>query len=122
ATKGGTDPTTANLVFTNIYVDTVYPDVSQGSNLGFEVTNNRAFIPGQAGYTDLTGTGFSYHITPESGMTGTSIEFEIPWSFVLTDPKNMGFGHSTGQVQFRLSQTFGYSVAGGGDSYGANRL
>ena len=52
------------------------------------------------------------------------IEWAMPWSFFTDDPLSMGFPKTTAadnKLTLRLSQTFGYSVAGG-SSFGADRL
>jgi hypothetical protein len=106
-----------NLDFANLYFST---DLSQGSTVGFEANNSRAFIPGVSGY---------YNYTSSSGIvlddTSTAsqylIEFSVPISFFTTDPLGMGFTPATTDIQLRLSQTFGYSVAGGSD-YGDGRF
>jgi hypothetical protein len=110
---------TNGLNFANLYFD-IDPATYDGSNLGFEIGNNDAFIPGVSG-----------SVTPLSGMTyalGTnSFEFSISNSY-FTSPiaglsYNAGqvFAAPGGEVTLRLSQSLGYSVAGG-DSYGADRL
>ena len=106
-----------NLDFANLYFST---DLSQGSTVGFEANNSRAFIPGVAGY---------YNYTAASGIvlddTSTAsqylIEFSVPISFFTTDPLGMGFTPATTDIELRLSQTFGYSVAGG-SAYGDGRF
>jgi len=103
------------LPFANIYL-------GNQTSVGIEVTNNRAFIPGGNGaYFDLTGTGFTF--TASAG----DIAFTLPFSFLMNDPLNMGFNKLTGQIgsnltRVSLSQSFGYSVAGGQANYGTNRL
>ena len=112
--------TATGLPFANLYFD-LDPQNNNGSDLGFEVTNSRAFIPGTAGYAAVPGLQFVVSVD------GTGIEFLIPNS-AFTMPI-AGLSYSAGQafpgngdsVTLRLSQSFGYSVAGGA-SYGANRL
>lgn len=105
----------AGVNFANIYL-------GGNTSVGIEVTNNRAFIPGGNGtYFDLTGTGFSF--TASAG----DIAFALPFSFLKTDPLGMGFALLTDQpgsnfTRVSLSQSFGYSVAGGQADYGTNRL
>ena len=115
------------LDFANLYVDT---DPGTGSDIGFEVTNSRAFIPGVStggpnndGYYPYTTAGqdISYALTAGSPSTAGVIEFAVPVSFFTTDPMGIGFGNATSAVQLRLSQSFGFSVAGG-ESYGSDRL
>jgi hypothetical protein len=110
---------TGTLDFANLYFDT-NPAAGDGSDMGFEVTNERAFVAGGAGYYDYTPAGQDIHFALSSGATST-LEFAVPVSFFTSDPLAMGNPLSTDKVQLRLSQTFGYSVVGGA-SYGADRL
>lgn len=109
---------TGGLDFANLYFD-LDPANNNGSDLGFEVTNDRAFIPGVSGYSAPLGLQFAF---------GTnSLEFAIANSY-FTGPIG-GLSYYPGQefpgagdpVTLRLSQSFGFSVAGG-DAYGDNRL
>ena len=108
------------LNFANLYFDT---NPGTGSDIGFEVNNERAFLPGVAGSFNYTAAGSDIHfaVTNGSATTPTVLEFATPWSFFKTDPLGMGFPVATNSVQLRLSQSFGYSVAGGA-TYGADRL
>lgn len=103
--------------FANVYFDTD-PAAGNGSDVGFEVTNNRFFIAGGDGtYFDA-----SPYLTYNASTPGT-VEFAILNSF-FTTPAAAGNGSypaATGDVVLRLSQSFGYSVAGGA-SFGPNRL
>jgi hypothetical protein len=104
------------LPFSNIYLD-LDPHNDNGSDLGFEVTNDRAFVPGVAGYAEaLDGLNF---------VVGTSgFEFSIS-NALLTSPiaglSNHPLASIGGDVVLRLSQTGGYAVVGG-ETYGPNRL
>ncbi len=104
--------------FLNLYLDTD-PAVSGGSDLGFEITNDSAFRPGVAGYSAPLGLSFA---------TGAnSVEFAIPLSMLRDGIASLPqftadkFVAEGGRFTFRLSQAFGYSVAGGA-SYGDDRL
>jgi hypothetical protein len=109
----------------NLYIDT---NPSTGSDLGFEINNNRAFKPGFAGYYDnissfgilrATNTAVGY-----PGAIGGVLEIAIPWTYLSTDPQNIGFPRISAvnpAVQWRLLQAFGYSVSGG-SSFGDDRL
>lgn len=103
--------------FANLYFDTD-PTANNGSDVGFEVTNNRFFIAGGDGtYFDA-----SPYLTYNVSTPGT-IELAILNSF-FTMPAGAGAGSypaATGDVVLRLSQSFGYSVAGGA-SFGPTRL
>lgn len=111
----------AGLSFANLYFD-LDPANHNGSDLGFEITNQRAFIPGLAGYSALLAVDFKV-----SG-DGNVIEFNIPNELLVSEIP--GLAYDVGQVLptasdpaivLRLSQSFGYSVAGGA-TYGADRL
>jgi|HubBroStandDraft_6_1064221.scaffolds.fasta_scaffold597643_1 ABC-type molybdate transport system substrate-binding protein len=107
-----------NLDFANLYFST---DLPEGSTVGFEANNSRAFIPGVAGYYDYTASsGIVLDDTSNSSQYAT--EFSVPFSFFTTDPLGLGFTLATTDVQLRLSQTFGYSVAGGSTAYGEGRF
>jgi len=111
----GAGPTNG-LDFANLYFD-LDPANNNGSDLGFEIGNDDAFVPGVPG--SATGlAGISYAI-------GTnSFEFSIANS-LFTSPiaglSSYPLASPGGTVVLRLSQGLGYSVAGGA-SYGANRL
>lgn len=108
------------LDFANLYFDT---SPGTGSDVAFEVINTRAFDPNVGMYFNYTaGTDdIHYSLTAGSASTPSVIEFAVPFTFFLSDPLGIGFPVATTAVQLRLSQTFGYSVAGGA-SYGADRL
>jgi opacity protein-like surface antigen len=116
----GVDGTSAGT-FANLYFDIDRAN-GNGSDIGFEITNNRAFLAGIGGYS-----------LPLSGLldfatTSNSIEFRLSNS-VFTGPlaglvypmSYPAFPSVGDSVTLRLSQSFGYSVAGG-PSYGVNRL
>lgn len=109
------------LSFSNIYL-------GGDTFVGIEVTNDRAFIPGGDGkYYDLAGTGFMYTVTGTAAGGDLDIGFTLPFSFLETDPLGMGFNTLSDApgdnfTRVSLSQSFGYSVAGGQASYGDDRL
>jgi hypothetical protein len=102
--------------FVNLYLDT-NPAVSPGSDLGFEVTNKRAFKPSTGQIVNAPDIQFA--------IGTNAVEFLIPLAYLrngvpgLTDFSE--YVAPGGRFTFRLSQAFGYSVAGG-PSYGDNRL
>lgn len=110
---------TSGVNFSNLYFD-LDAATSPGSDLGFEIGNNDAFVPGVPGsVTPLTGMTFAL------GAPGSnSFEFSISNSYFtsqipgLTSYPLVAPG---GEVVLRLSQSFGLSVAGG-DTYGPDRL
>jgi hypothetical protein len=102
--------------FVNLYLDT-NPDTSPGSDLGFEVTNQRAFKPS---------TGQNVAATDIQFAIGTNaVEFLIPLAYLRDGVTGLSdfseFVAPGSRFTFRLSQAFGYSVAGGA-SYGDARL
>lgn len=110
----------------NLYFDLDRAN-GNGSDLGFEISNGRAFVPGVAGYSAGTAAsplaGLSYAFSND----GSGIEFSIANSLFttpiagLTYYPGQAFPALGDQVVLRLSQSFGYSVAGG-ESYGVDRL
>jgi hypothetical protein len=105
--------------FANLYFGTGVSATS-GSDVGFEVSNSDVFVPGGSGTTSTAGTGISF----ASLDGGTVIEFAVPFTYFELDPQNIGFDKVTAtdpDIILRLSQSFGYSVAGGAD-YGTDRL
>ncbi len=115
------------LDFANIYFDTQTGTAADnGSNLGFEILNDRAFIPGVSsggdlgsGYYSLAGTGifFTNVVDPVTGEI--TITLTTPNSFFETDPTNIGFGTTApgGTVTIHYSQAFGYDFLGGSDNF-----
>ena len=114
--------TDADIVapFANLYFD-VDPANGNGSDIGFELSSGHQdfFIPGPGANIDvgdiLTATSADQH----------SFEVAIPLHYFISkiagEPYYADTQFGGGQATLRLSQTFGYSVAGG-DSYGINRL
>jgi hypothetical protein len=81
------------------------------------VTNQNAFVPGQPG---------SAIVPLQYATVGTNVvEFAIPVAYftgaIAGLPNFTTFGQIGNTVTLRLSQSFGYSVAGGA-TYGDNRL
>lgn len=118
------------LNFANLYFSLRYgagPVGSAGSSIGIEVTNNQAFRPGVAGYFGDTAADLIRFAT----FSGTSadadvIEAAIDLSVFTTNALGVtGFGLPPGEtavgIRLNLSQSFGYSVAGG-SGYGDTRL
>jgi hypothetical protein len=110
---------TGGLDFANLYFDT---NPSTGSDVGFEVLNERAFVPGLPTYYAYTPGTDDIHYAMATGATST-IEFAVPVSFFTSNPLGLSPAYpvATSAVQLRLSQTFGYSVIGGA-SYNPDRL
>ena len=103
-----------------MYFD-IDPQNGNGSDIGFEITNGRAFVAGVDGYAPVA-TSFA------NGANG-SIEFSIPNSYFTAPISGLEANYSGGQqfattgsdVTLRLSQSLGYTVAGGA-TFGPNRL
>jgi hypothetical protein len=109
------------LSFANLYFD-LDPQNNNGSDIGFEVTNSRAFIAGGNGaYAAIP--GFAFAVSAD----GTGIEFVASNAAFtsaiagLTYDPGQQFATTGSDVVLRLSQSFGYSV-GGGATYGNDRL
>jgi len=103
------DGNTNGLNFANLYFDVNH---SGHSNFGMEVTNDDSFDPGVAGNFDM-----SQYLTVATGTSNGDevIEFALSWSYFSNNPDGYlpsGIDPTTG-MQLRLSQSFGYSVAGG---------
>jgi hypothetical protein len=117
---------TNTLSFANVYFD-IDPQNGNGSDIGIEVTNSRAFVaggpPGEYAPLNMSNYGFSYAVSAD----GTGIEFEVSNSLFegaipgLTYFPGQAFASDGSDVVLRLSQSFGYSVAGGA-TYGDDRL
>ena len=108
--------------FANVYFD-LDRATRPGSDIGFELGANsqRAFIPGGNGPIAVSG------ISVAASTDGNTFEFAIPVSDFTApiaglnyDPA-LVFPAAGDTITLRLSQTFGYSVAGG-PTYGNDRL
>ena len=97
--------------FTNLYFD-LNPPVGDGTDIGFEVTNKRAFVAGGPAGEYAT-IGIEYANGPHD-----SIEFSIPNSAFeapiagLTYFPGQTFASAGSTVNLGLSQTLSYSVEG----------
>lgn len=114
-------PYAGGLNFANLYFSTTLT----GSNVGFEVLNQNAFVPGVPGSVSYTpgANDIHYAMTPGSASTPSVIEFAAPWEVFTSNSLGLSPAPAVpaSAVQLRLSQSFGYSVAGGA-TYGAERL
>jgi len=104
--------------FANVYLGSI----GAGSNIGFEVINNNFFVPGVPG--NFNNLALPAGQRAEWSIASGVVELAIPFSFFQTDPLAMGFAPTPdgGTVRWNLSQSFGYSVAGGASFYGTDRL
>jgi hypothetical protein len=111
--------------FSNLYFDIDPLTGSGGSELGIEVNNKRGFVAGTSDYFDLSSA-----LDFSSGTIGgvTTTEFSIDNSVFrdfIAGAVALGYfgpgGYTAQDVRLNLSQSLGYSVAGG-SSYGAARL
>ena len=113
----------AAMPFANLYFDTIASTPGTGSNLGFEFGQNAgdAFIPGVSGSNISLpgGLGVSSVFTVADGVTTANLI--IPNSFFLINPLGMNVAPTPAGtlVSLHLSQSFGYSVVGGGTNYPA---
>jgi hypothetical protein len=100
---------TNGLNFANLYFNT---DLVGGSDFGIELDNNRAFKPGSPGYYDLSG---ALSVAHSLGNLNHVIEWSLSWAYINSNPDNIlpAGTNSANGIQLRLSQAFGYSVAGG---------
>jgi hypothetical protein len=113
---GAKADSTASLKFANYYLG----NNTDTSYLGFEVENQRAFVPGVSGYYNYTpgSTGIVFADNFVAG-SGDTIEFAVPNTFFSTNPLGIPtLPNSNTDMELRLSQTFGDSVAGGVANYG----
>jgi hypothetical protein len=108
-----------DLDFANLYFDT---NPGSGSDIGFEVTNQRAFKPGVAGYINYTVGSADIHYSLGSSLGSRILEFAVPYAVFTANTLGVSaMPLATDKIQLRLSQSFGYSVAGGA-SFGTDRL
>lgn len=108
---------TAGGTFANLYFD-VDPLNGGGSNMGIEVTNSRGFVPGSAGYFDMS-QYISFVSTTSGGLITT--EFSIAESafrdYIAGGQAQGAFLDYTPQkVQLRMAQALSYTVSVGGSS------
>ena len=114
-----TDPNAPGLPFANLYFDTIASTPGTGSDLGFELENDDAFLPGVAGSYTPSAADLIVASSDSGGTYG--IEAAISNSFLLNDPLGMGFATTPDGtlVSLHLSQSFGYAVAGGSGNFAA---
>lgn len=99
------------------------------TSVGFEVLSGNAFRPGLPGsypFASLDGTANEIFHSENFGSQYV-IEVAVPLSFFTSDPLAMGFNTLSGApgdsfLRLNLSQSYGYSVAGGQAFYGDDRL
>lgn len=123
----GNDSYTGGLNFANLYFGT--GSSYMGADFGIEVENNLAFIPGGAkGPADLNTYGFTTTTTAgtdyDHGGLPTIITFSLPWSYLMTDPDNLGFSKVTSAnpyAELRDSQSLSYTYVGG-STFGDTRF
>jgi hypothetical protein len=129
----GVDNYNSTLAFTNLYFSTnPFGLGGAGSgSIGFELQNDRAFKPGGSGYLSGTLSSLGFAVVTVtgtqygSGAIPTVVEFAAPWTYFTSDPQAAPFvpiDSVNNKLRLNLSQSFGYSVAGGDADYGSNRL
>jgi hypothetical protein len=115
----------ASVRFANIYF-------GGNTSIGFETgtTPTAAFLPGMPGSFPVAGLiGTPNEVFTSTDFSGAEyvIELAVPLQFIKDDPLGVGFTKLDGSAgksfaRISLSQSFGYSVAGGLTTYGTNRL
>ena len=110
--------------FANLYFDLDPATGTGGSEIGLEVTNRRGFIAGVPGFYDFS-TRITFNTVIANGLTTTefSVANSVFRDFITAIGASGYFpgGYTAQNVRLNLSQSLGYSVAGG-TSYGPNRL
>ena len=120
--------TSGGQLFANLYYSLRFgagPVGTGGSSIGFEVTNDRAFSPGNPGYFNDNGSNEIQFATSSGAGDPDIIESAIKLSvFTNNDLGVAPYAPDASPVGIRLnlSQAFGYSVAGGQAAYGDTRL
>lgn len=119
------DPGTQGLTPIGAFANLYFGLNGGGSNLGFEIDSTRvnAFYPGRAGSASISSALWS----AAASADGLGFEFSLDNSLFTAPIAGL---NQTGQVfptigssiRLNLSQSFGYSVAGGQSFYGNNRL
>jgi hypothetical protein len=114
--------TATGLTFANLYFNVDLTN-NVGSDIGFHITSKDAFIPVNGGFS----------ATPDIVVSSGAnfIEFAIPVQYFMSYLPGLDYATNMSKydlpalgakVQLSLSQSFGYSVAGGVANYGADRL
>ena len=106
----------SGLLFANIYFDTNNA-TAPGSDIGFEVTNNDAFVPatGVKSASSLTQLGGAFKAIAGTGNMGDVIEVSIPWTVFTTNASGLGqpLVAAGGALELRTIQAFNYAGATG---------
>lgn len=118
-----------SLVFANLYFRLYYGGAGSYSSIGFETTNDKAFYPntGASAY-DTAANLLQTFVVTGSVADPDVIEVAIDLSVFTHNALGVtGFtgvpdGQTADGIVMTLSQSFGYSVAGGTANYGANAL
>jgi hypothetical protein len=119
------------VFFSNLYFSTRFgPGTygNSGESIGFEVTNDRAFKPGgSAGYSNDVGGGTGGLIQWATTNVNNVGIIEAAFSLSIFTSNALGLSEystpvSPVGIRLNLSQSFGYSVAGGQTDYGDERL
>ncbi|NUZ05821.1 PEP-CTERM sorting domain-containing protein [Piscinibacter koreensis] len=126
-TTGGGDA--AGLLFSNLYYSLRYGPGTYGNNgssIAFEITNDRAFNPNTGIYYNDTAADLIRFVALDNVGSPDVIEAAIDLSVFTANALGVGgFGLPAGEtaagIRLNLSQSFGYSVAGGA-TYGDARL
>lgn len=119
----------STLTFSNLYFALLYGAAYTPSVIGFQVTNDLAFDAGTGDHFSDTAA----NLIQSSVFTGTAAEpdvIEVAFDLSIFTDNALGVSHFTGLpageapfgILLLMSQSFGYSVAGGTDAYGPTRL
>lgn len=114
--------------FANLYYSVragAGPVGATGASIGFEVANDRAFFPGGACCFNDNGSNLIQWATSSTAGVSDIFESAIHLSAFLGNALGVtGFTPDPNPVGIRLnlSQSFGYSAAGGQADYGDERL
>ena len=116
------------LLFANLYYSVRSgpgPFGNAGQSIAFEITNDRAFNPNIGTPYPDNGSNLIQYVTSSSvgnpDILESAIDLSVFWNNALgvggfdPDPNAVG-------IRLNLSQSFGYSVAGGQADYGDSRL
>lgn len=115
------------LNFANLYFRLYYNGGTSYSSIGFETTNDDAFYPNTGAKVYDTAANLiqtAVGTTTDDHVIEAAIDLSVFTDNALGVPGFGGLpsGASDPQIMLTLSQSFGYSVAGGMANYGASDL
>ena len=115
------------LNFANLYFRLYYNGGASYSSIGFEITNDDAFYPNTGAKVYDTSANLIQSVVDSSTddhVIEAAIDLSVFTQNALGVPGFSGLpsGATDAQIMMTLSQSFGYSVAGGTANYGASDL